>query len=227
MELTDRIHELMRAKDWQPADVARVAGVSVSAVSQWLGAGSKPIKSIGRIDAAERLEAATGFRAQWIATGVGKKFTQGAAPAPIDIEGHPDWLPVRSVKLRLRCGVTGFAIDPGDEEGQPIFFRREWFDTRGYNPDKLLAIKVKDASMEPTLYDGDMVVINTADTEPKDGETFAVNYEGEPVVKRAFRDGGARWLHSDNADQRRYPRKECTENVILIGRVVHRQSERI
>ena len=82
--------------------------------------------------------------------------------------------------------------------------------------------------MEPTLFDDDVVVVNTEDTEPKDGEVFAINYEGEPVIKRLVRDASTWWLSSDNPDQRRYPRKECMDpHCIIVGRVVHRQSERI
>ncbi len=82
--------------------------------------------------------------------------------------------------------------------------------------------------MEPALYAGDVVVINTADREPKDGQVFAVNYEGEDVVKRMMRDTGEWWLHSDNADQRRYPRKMCRGNECLIlGKIVYKQSENI
>jgi len=81
--------------------------------------------------------------------------------------------------------------------------------------------------MEPGLYDGDTVVVNTQSATPKDGTVFAVNYEGEMVIKRLIRDAGQWWLASDNPDQRRYPRKVCDENSIIIGEIVHKQSERI
>jgi len=149
-------------------------------------------------------------------------------PEPIDLDAHPDLVRVRKVQLRLRAGVSGFAVEADEGDGAPIFFRSEWLQLRGYKPYKLIAIKVKGSSMEPSLYPDDMVVVNTADTDPKDGKVFAVNYEGEPVIKRMVRDGGVWWLASDNPDQRRYPRKECTEgSCIIIGQVIHRQSEQI
>ena len=106
-------------------------------------------------------------------------------------------------------------------------FRREWYERNGYQPDKLLAVRVSNGSMEPGLYDGDTVVVNTADTTPADGVVFAVNYEGELVIKRLVRDSGQWWLASDNPDQRRYPRKVCDEHAFLLGRIVHKQSEKI
>lgn len=81
--------------------------------------------------------------------------------------------------------------------------------------------------MEPGLYDGDTIVVNLADATPTDGSVFAVNYEGQCVVKRLKRDAGRWWLTSDNADKRFFPDKLCDENVSIIGRVVHRQSEHI
>jgi phage repressor protein C with HTH and peptisase S24 domain len=80
--------------------------------------------------------------------------------------------------------------------------------------------------MEPGLHAGDTVVVNTDDRQPRDGEVFAVNYEGEYLIRRLVRDGGCWWLSADSADQRRFPRRGYAgEECIVIGRVVHKQSE--
>ncbi|MDR6767706.1 phage repressor protein C with HTH and peptisase S24 domain [Acidovorax delafieldii] len=148
--------------------------------------------------------------------------------APVDMDLHADLAPVRVVRLTLRAGISGFAVDVDETEAAPIFFRTDWLRRRGFKPYKLIAIKIHGHSMEPTLFHDDVVVINTEDTEPKDGEVFAFNFEGEPVVKRLQRDAATWWMTSDNPDQRRYPRKECSDaHCIILGRVVHRQSERI
>lgn len=145
-----------------------------------------------------------------------------------DMDKHPELEPVRVVRLKLKAGMTGFAVDPDPTEAAPIFFRSDWLRRRGFKSYNLVAIRVSGQSMETTLFQDDVVVANTADTEPKDGEVFAVNYEGEPVVKRLIREGGTWWLSSDNPDQRRYPKKECAgDSCIIVGRIIHRQSERI
>lgn len=133
---------------------------------------------------------------------------------------------IRKVKLRLQAGITGFYIEPESGEKEPSFFRESWLVSRGFKPENLISMDVIGPSMEPTLFAGDVVVVNTADREPRDGKVYAVNYEGESVIKRLQRDGGSWWLTSDNADQRRHPRKEWLDgNALIIGRVVHRQSE--
>jgi len=91
-----------------------------------------------------------------------------------------------------------------------------------------VALRVCGQSMEPSLYEGDLIVVNTQQTEPKDGRVFVVLYEGVVSVKRLVRDAGAWWLESDNADKRAFPRKACTdETTVPVGEVVYKQSERI
>jgi len=152
----------------------------------------------------------------------------GVTPVVVDEAGDERFYAIRKVKLRLSAGITGFAVEPETHDGGTISVQRGWVDRNGYHPDRLVAIKVKGESMEPALYEDDVVIINTADTRPVDGVVFAVNYEGEPVVKRLARDIGEWWLTSDNPDQRKYHRKMCRgRECIIVGRVVRKESERI
>lgn len=145
------------------------------------------------------------------------------------IEHDPDnkeFAEIRKVKLRLSAGITGFDAIPDIEDGRPITFRKEWLIKKGYAAEKLIAIGVKGESMEPTMSAGDTVVINIADTVPKDGKTYAVNLDGEAVIKRMSRRFGRWFLVSDNPDQARFHPHECTQgNCIVIGRVVMLQRE--
>ena len=135
---------------------------------------------------------------------------------------------VPMVKLRLSAGVTGFQTEPEHHDGGTVGMRRDWIERKGLNPANLIAILIKGQSMEPTLYEDDIVVINTADRKPMVGEVFAVNFNGEPVVKRMQKDGGRWWLASDNADQRSYYRRACEgDGCLIIGRVVRKESDRI
>lgn len=145
----------------------------------------------------------------------------------VHLEENHDFPAIRRVKFKLSAGASGFAIEYLDEEDAPIVFRREWFVSRGYQPAKLFAVRVSNGSMQPGLWDGDTVVVNTSEAEPKDGDVFAVNFEGELVIKRLVRDEGRWWLKSDNPDQSRYPRKACDERVHIVGRIVHKQSEHL
>lgn len=196
--------------------------VSSGTMTNWK---SRGVSKEGAIKAEQEL----GCSVNWVLTGEGTEDSLvKREPEEIDLDAHPGLERVRSVKLRLQAGVSGFAIEPDRGDGMPIFFRSEWLRSRGYKAQNLVAIRVTGQSMEPTLYAEDMVVINTADTEPKDGKVYAINYEGEAVIKRMTRDSGSWWLSSDNPDQRRFPRKECRDaGCLVVGLVVHKQSEQI
>lgn len=85
--LEDRLNEVMAAMRWGRGDLVRVSQQSSSVVSQWLGKSTKPIKTIGKLEAAIRIERASGYAALWIAKGIGPKraalerFAQSNEPA--------------------------------------------------------------------------------------------------------------------------------------------------
>ncbi|QBE62716.1 S24 family peptidase [Pseudoduganella lutea] len=146
---------------------------------------------------------------------------------PIDAHSH-GIVQIRRVRLRLSAGIVGFAVEPDEEAGGSFSVETEWLARNRFAPEDLIALEVTGESMEPRLHRGDLVVVNTADKSPADGQVFAVNYEGEAVVKRLLRDAGHWWLTSDNPDQRRFPRKLCDGvTCLLIGRVVMKKSENI
>jgi phage repressor protein C with HTH and peptisase S24 domain len=145
-----------------------------------------------------------------------------------DGDGDPRFLKIRTVRLKLQAGVNGIAFDKAEEAGAPVYMPSDIARRRGYRSDDLVAIKVRGDSMQPSLFDGDTVVIHITDRVVKDGQVYAVNYEGEDVVKRLSRDNGDWWLTSDNPDQRLFPKKICRGAAcIIIGRIVYKQSENI
>lgn len=114
--LIERLEEVMASKGWSsPQQIADVAGVTRSAAAQWLGQGSKIIKTIGKMQAAERLEQETGYRALWIAKGEGPKFVGtktppgGDWPFSIDINAYRGLSPEKKEQLDalVRAFVTG------------------------------------------------------------------------------------------------------------------------
>lgn len=204
------------------------AGMTQEAVAKAAGVSQG---TIGNIEAGLRenprellaIASAVKVSPQWLKSGKGEREPAGA----VSIDQNPDLPSIRRVKFKLSAGASGFGVEYLDDDDEPIVFRRAWFESRGLNPSKLFAVRISNGSMQPGLWEDDTVVVNTADNAPKDGEVFAANYEGELVIKRLVRDEGRWWLKSDNPDQGRYPRKACDENVMLLGIIVHKQSERI
>ncbi len=220
--LGDQAKAFRESRGWNSKQMADYVGTSRQNIESLELHGNRIPKYLGK------LAAAMGRSVDEVLAEADLSPRGAAASLMIDLDAHPDLSPIRKVRLKLQAGINGFAVEPDDAEGPPIFFRAEWMAHRSFKPYDLLAIKVRGESMEPSLHDGDLVVINTADVVPKDGEVFAINYEGEAVIKRLVRDGGEWWLASDNTDQRRYPRKRWVDgDSLIVGRVVHKQSERI
>lgn len=104
-DLTERLQELMKTMSWEHADLVRVSRQSSSVVSQWLGKGSKVIKTIGKLEAAIYIERASGFSALWIAKGMGPKFVDKPAAASTAV----------AASTRLATGEPAVPYSPDPE----------------------------------------------------------------------------------------------------------------
>ena len=207
------------------SEVARALNASPQTINNWEARG---MSKAGMLNA----QAVLGCSANWLASGEGEMALAPVVPSHMRVftanSDDPDLVPIPMVKLRLRAGMTGFQTEPERRDGGTLGVRRSWLGRTGYDPSALVAIQVQGESMEPSLYEDDVVVINTADKKLVDGTVYAFNYEGEAVIKRLARDAGDWWLTSDNPDQRKYHRKVCRgEACIVIGRIVRKESERI
>lgn len=217
MNIGERIRKRRKLLGLTLQQVADAFGINRASVSEWESGKSKPN--------AEKLT----DLARVLDTTVDHLLT-GAPDGNDDVAAGlaKNYLSVRRARFRLVAGVDGYTVEyQDDDDAPPLYFRREWVQRRGFRAERLVALKVSGASMEPGLYDGDTIVVNLADTNPVDGEVFAVNYEGQCVIKRLKRDSGQWFLSSDNADKRIYPDKRCDENAQILGRVVTKQSDRI
>jgi phage repressor protein C with HTH and peptisase S24 domain len=219
--LADRLRAALREAGINQSELARRIGISRGAVSFWMTGDTTSVAGENLLKAAQALHVS----ANWLATGRGKMKPTPAKE--ISLEENPDYPAIKRVKIKISAGVTGFGVEPLDDDHAPIVFSKSWYVSNGYLPDALFAIKVAGASMEPGLYDGDWVVINTGDVEPRDGVAFALNYDGEVVIKRLFRTDGVWIAASDNQDKRIYRDRPMNGETFVIGRVVHKQSERI
>lgn len=239
MDLYDaRRHALQRIIqerfEGRQADFARATGIAPTSVSRMLkDDSSEHRKRIGddtALKIEDKLGLPPGTMLHPVLVSRGERVastTRDRMPTSVPLNNNPEYPAIPRVHFKLAAGVSGFAVEFIEQDAAPIVFRRDWYESRGLDPHLLFAINVAGQSMEPTLWDGDTVVVNTGERRPIDGRVYAVNYEGELVIKRLLRDEGAWWLVSDNPDQRRFQKKRCHDDTHIIGRVVHKQSESI
>lgn len=220
MNIGQKIKLLRERKGITLQEVGDLWGISRSSVSGWESGAAKP--GIDKLPALARL---LGVSIDELLNT--SDLLPGAMRVVVAEDDSSEFYQIPMVKLKLQAGIMGIQTEPDNSAGGSKSVPRAWADGEGFNPDRLVAIQVKGESMEPTLYEGDTIVVNLDDTKLMDQAIFAVNYEGEAVVKRLSRDAGEWWLMSDNADQRKYHRKRCRAGeCIIVGRVVRREGSR-
>lgn len=223
-----RLTQAREAEGLKKSAFAKLIGVSAPTVTDWENGDTKMIEGANLIKVCNLLKVTP----DWLLHGTmeGSNDKSGILKAARAVVATDEFThgihQIPMVKLRLQAGVTGFQTDPSVHDVDAVGISSKWITRKGYDPSQLLAIQVDGESMEPTLYEGDTVIINLADKKPVDNGVFAVNYDGQSVVKRMSRDAGQWWLMSDNTDQRKFYRRVCHgAECIIIGRVVRREGD--
>lgn len=83
-------------------------------------------------------------------------------------------------------------------------------------PERLTCVRAAGDSMEPTIRDGDLVVVDTGRTEPLDGSLFAVRTDAGFVVKRLRRTADRWLLTSDNPA---YTSRDVGSDDRILGQI--------
>ena len=140
--------------------------------------------------------------------------------APFDPEIHKSEH-VLVPKLAVRASAGHGAINDHERPEHLLAFRRAWFHKHGLRLDRLGAIEVSGDSMEPTLLDGETILINCGCPMPPPLETLVVARVNDDalVVKRLYKWDDDYMLLSDN---RIYRPIKLMPGDELIGEVVWR-----
>ncbi len=104
---------------------------------------------------------------------------------------------------------------------EPMAFRTDWLRREGFDPAKMAVIRAKGDSMEPTINDGDVILVRLKNGEaPRDG-LYVLRLDGGLFVKRLQFDLGGVRIISDNPlyKSRDLSKAELAE-LDLVGRVV-------
>lgn len=152
---------------------------------------------------------------------------------PILAWDHPDDLPegefvmVPKLDVKLSAGNGHEQLEINLTRSTPLAFRASWVREKRLKPSKLAAMTATGDSMQPGIFDGDSLVVDTSQTEVQDGKVYALWYDGGERVKRLYRlPGGGLRIKSDNPDHPPIEvQPEKLEHVRILGRVVHRSGD--
>jgi transcriptional regulator with XRE-family HTH domain len=229
--LKNRIQEAMEAANLKPAELARKTGASTGAVSFWLNGQTKTLKA----ETAQAIQAATGFRTEYIISGKLPKRVEEAAgalvlasePSTAYIQGIEN--PVEADAVHIPHYDTGGAMghglvlrdQPGVIRGWTV--NEEWLakNARNYTAAKNLVIVTGFGdSMRPIFQPGDPLLVDTG--------VVAVDFDGiyffrvgdEGFVKRLQRIPGEGLLAiSENKAYREWTVKPDMDFQVF-GRVI-------
>lgn len=134
---------------------------------------------------------------------------------------HGQYAFVRRMRVRVSAGNGQIVFE--EEEEDPLAFTTRWIKSRGLNCAHLVIVSATGDSMEPTIRDGSLLLIDRAQTSPQEGKVFAIRYGDEMRVKRIYsRYDGGLILRSDNRSQ--YPDQEIPaadlRHIEIVGRIV-------
>lgn len=209
--------------------LAKMAKVTPKACSKWLNGESMP-------GGAKMLALATALnvRVEWLEYGRGEMRESAppstgetrTPPRSFDLQDEPGYTGVLQLTAR---GSTGEGDDnPHVEIRGVMAFKTSWLRANNLNQKHLDVIYANGHSMEPTINDGDVLLVDESKIEPKDGQIFAMQSESKgTIVKRLVKSDFDGWIiRSDNPDKARYGDETLRDGEInevrIIGRVVWR-----
>ena len=145
------------------------------------------------------------------------------------VEGSSGTNPEREVMIpvhdiEMSCG-HGTVIPEFIETKYSLPFQIDWLNKWDAKPENIRIFKIRGASMEPVLYDGDKVVIHTSRKRIINDCVYSLIYGDEGRVKRLFKtvDGRLRVV-SDNQDKDRYPdeylSQEDFDKIFIVGQII-------
>ncbi|OTG81778.1 DNA-binding protein [Acinetobacter sp. ANC 4648] len=176
---------------------------------------------------------ALGVDPYWLATGEEssniddkvKKLLDGSPVVTTSLNNNDQnkiWIDL--VNIRFSCG-DGESIEfHFDEVIDQYEFKPSFFKKYGVKPENMKLALATGDSQEPYICTGDIFGIDLTDKDIKDGEFYAVYFEGEAMLKQIFKEeGGKLVLHSLNS---KYKDKTVSDvngaNFRVIGRQFYR-----
>ena len=217
------------------AKVADAAGISPAAVAMYLN-GVNPLNAkfasvLARL-IGEPVERFSPRLAEEIAGLTAEKRPAGTvvaisseAPEPRS-PSEDDYALIPQYSAQGHCGEG--LLNEHVEVNGGLAFKRDWLRRMGAKPQHLFVIYASGSSMEPFIFDGDVVLFDSSDIEPRDRQVYAIRRpDGGVSIKRMAQQISGSWLiRSDNSDKARYPDEEVSaasmHEVPIMGRVIWR-----
>jgi phage repressor protein C with HTH and peptisase S24 domain len=161
----------------------QVTGRSWKTLSRYMAGKEAPFTVVAS------LASAAGRSMSWMATGG-------------DDQRTPDGFRlIRRLDTEASAGAGAVVEAEPADTLEVLAFREDWLRRRGINPLTTHALTARGDSMEPTIRDGDVLLVDTSIDFVRDNAIYVVVFAGRTLVKRlqVLRDGSVA-IKSDNKD---------------------------
>lgn len=121
-------------------------------------------------------------------------------------------------KTSARAGAGSSHLIEDKTEGL-YAFRKQFMNIMRISKDSVLLDVIGD-SMEPTLKNGDTILVDKTDKNVHEGNIYLVSFQNQLLIKRLFRDVGGIVLKSDNSAYRELiVPPEYMDDFVVWGRM--------
>jgi len=198
MKIGDRIKQARKLRGLNRTKLAKLIGMpypTLAGIENGDQGGSTKLASISK---------ALRVRPEWLETGNGQMETPGYL-------SDEDWADIMGVR---QAAALGDGAEPDEyAETHKLKFRSDSLARKHLKPDRLAVIYGKGDSMYPTIKDGDAILIDTGDREPRDDKLFVITYGRDLFAKRLINLGGKWFIDSDNKSDPKWKRPEPIDEV--------------
>lgn len=219
-EFKDRLGELIGTESVR--SFAMRAGVAETTLRQHLSGRSEP-----NMSQLIKIASTANVQIDWLATGeLPKEKSSPDANAQatpcICMDGfNEEYVLIPGYHLTVSTG-SGSAWN-GEQVKRHLAFRRKWLKYRGLDASRLAVVFAKGDSMQPTINNGDSILVDTSKNQVVDGSIFVLRLGDDLYAKRLQKniDGGITVI-SDNRTE--YPiqvvHPDQMDSLAVIGKVV-------
>ncbi len=219
MDLADRIKAARKHAGLTQRQLAEAAKVEQPLISQLENRKTLKTAHIAQIATACRVSSL------WLASGDGSMLTAKSGEQAPGAPSEKDYALIPQYTAKGSAG-NGHLNEHVEVKGG-LAFKRDWLARLGVKEHRCSVIYAQGVSMEPSICDGEVVLLDHDDTEPRDGKIYLLQRgDGELIIKRLVKQMSGWAIRSDNEDKRRFPDEtisaDSLSSIQIVGRVVWR-----
>lgn len=207
----ERLQEALDRRGRKPPEVILGTGLAKGTIYNILNDTTKPEKVWA--DTATKICRFLGISRDWLL------FERGSMDAPVAVDDS-SWENVRATAQGVSLGG---GMSPDDyAETHRLKFLASSLRSQGLDARHLEVYYGRGDSMEPTIKDGDAILVNKAETRILDEKLYFIRHEGHFFVKRLQLHGDLVFIVSDNRDDPQWRKPvlvKDSDDFEVLGRV--------